>query len=144
MADTERQVIILCPSAQPDWPESKVIGVVGGIVDEPRVAHLEQPLPVSQDLLQLTIPVTPTEVFRFAAPCAGSGCVHFERDRCQLANRIVTLLPEVAQDLPKCHIRPSCRWWQQEGRAACLRCPQIVTDNYNPSEHTVIAAGPQQ
>ncbi|WP_256973461.1 hypothetical protein [Nostoc sp. T09] len=33
--------------------------------------------------------------------------------------RIVEDLPGVVQ------IRSSCRWWQQEGKAACMRCPQI-------------------
>ena len=144
MSEPSQPAALLCPSAQPEWPGSVVIGVVGGTVDEPRVAHLEQPVPTDGALLQLTIPVTPTEVFRFAAPCVGHGCVHFAHNRCQLAQRVVVLLEEVTKDLPKCQIRPACRWWQQEGRAACKRCPQVITDNYNPSAHLVTVAGPQQ
>ena len=48
--------------------------------------------------------------------------------------RIVKNLPEVIEELLPCSIRRDCRWWQQEGKAACLRCPQVITDNYNPSE----------
>jgi hypothetical protein len=50
--------------------------------------------------------------------------------RCQLAVRIATMMPEVVDSLPACTIRPECRWFRREGRAACLRCPQIITGNY--------------
>ena len=48
--------------------------------------------------------------------------------------QIVENLPDVVEQLPPCSIRSNCRWWQQEGRAACIRCPQVITDNYSPSE----------
>ncbi|HEV7842949.1 MAG TPA: hypothetical protein VGO69_04590, partial [Pyrinomonadaceae bacterium] len=123
----------LCPSAQPEWPGTLVIGIVAGTADEPRVMPLDKPLPVTDELLALSNPVTPTEVFRFAAPCACKACPNFEDDRCALIQRIVRILPRVTNTLPACEIRPHCRWWQEEGEAACLRCPQVVTENYNPS-----------
>jgi hypothetical protein len=132
----------LCPSAQPDWEGASVIGVVGGTAEEPRTAHLVAPQPVTNEILSLSGPVTPTEVFRFAAPCMSSGCVHFADSQCRLATRIVKLLPAVVERLPGCAIRSHCRWWQQEGKAACMRCPQVVTDNYNPSEQMRQAADP--
>jgi hypothetical protein len=132
----------LCPSAQPDWQGSVAIGVVGGSADDPRVAHFPNTLPVTEGLLVLAKPVTPSEVFRFAAPCLCNGCAHFESEHCRLAARIVQLLPAVTERLPGCSIRPNCRWWKQEGKAACLRCPQVVTDNYNPSERMRDAATP--
>ena len=133
---------VLCPSAQADWHGSVAIGVVGGTANEPRVTHLPNTLPVTDSLIALTRPVTPTEVFRFAAPCRRDRCLHFETQECQLAKRIVRLLPPVKDELPLCAIRPQCRWWQQEGATACLRCPQVVTDNYNPSNVMCEAATP--
>jgi hypothetical protein len=133
----------LCPSAQPDWEGSVAIGVMGGTADRPHMAHLAAPQPVTDELLALSGPVTPTEVLRFAAPCLCGGCVHFASAKCRLAERIVKLLPVVADNLNACAIRPYCRWWQQEGRAACVRCPQVVTDNYNPSEIARQAAEPR-
>jgi hypothetical protein len=130
----------LCPSAQPEWEGSVAIGVVGGTSDEPRLSHFESAAQVDDDLLALATPVSPAEVFRFAAPCLCTGCVHFEDDECHLAKRIVQTLPVVARRLPKCSIRPRCRWWQQEGSSACARCPQVVTDNYNPSDEMRQAA----
>ncbi|PSB27520.1 nitrogen fixation protein [Chlorogloea sp. CCALA 695] len=124
----------LCPSARPEWKESVVFGLISGTVTEPRVAYLKQPLPVTDELMAKASPVTPTEIFRTAAPCATKGCHHFDGKDCRLAQRIVEQLPTVVEELPPCSIRRDCRWWQQEGKAACMRCPQAITDNYNPSE----------
>ncbi|MDZ8068670.1 MAG: hypothetical protein RMY64_24065 [Nostoc sp. DedQUE08] len=80
--------------------------------------------------------------FRTAAPCATKGCQHFDGKDCRLAMRVVENLPKVVEDLPPCSIRRDCQWWQQEGKAACMRCPQVITDNYNPSELLVKVATP--
>jgi hypothetical protein len=131
---TPRQT--LCPSARPDWEGSKVIGVVGGTAETPEVAYLTEAQPVTDELLALARPVAPTEVFRIAAPCACSGCGHFspEQAKCKLAEKIVRWAPVVVDKLPACTIRPDCKWWQQEGRAACMRCPQVVTDRLQAPE----------
>jgi hypothetical protein len=124
----------LCPSARPELANSVVFGLVSGKVTEPRVTYLKQPLPVTDELLAKASPVTPTEIFRTAAPCALKGCQHFDGQDCRLATRVAEKLPAVVEELPPCSIRKDCRWWQQAGKAACLRCPQIITDNYNPSQ----------
>lgn len=134
----------LCPSAQPEMEGSVVFGVVQGTVEEPRVIHLVEPLPVTVELLALSGPVKPTEIFRFAATCAQSACVHFDGVKCGLAQRTVQHVPAVIDVLPTCRIRPSCRWWQQEGKAACLRCPGIVTENLHPSDVIALAALPPE
>ena len=119
---------------------SAVLGVVGGTVDEPRLAYLEALQPITNELLALSGPVKPTEVFRFAAPCAGRGCKHFDGQNCQLATRVTRSLPQVVERLPRCDLRPRCRWWKQEGKAACMRCPQIVTESYHlPEDYRSIA-----
>lgn len=118
----------LCPSAQPDMPNSIALGVMAGTIDEPHFVHFHKPQPISEELLALAEPVKPTEVFRFAATCMGSGCIHYDGANCRLVQQVVENLPAVAETLPPCHIRSSCRWYQQEGKDACLRCPQVVTD----------------
>jgi hypothetical protein len=119
-----------------------IFGVVGGTVEQPRVAHLARPLPVTDELLVLAEPASPLQVYRTAAPCAASACMHFAAGRCRLVSRIVDELPEAVDGLPACRLRPACRWWQQEGKAACLRCPLIVTENVNPSEQLRHAIDP--
>jgi hypothetical protein len=132
----------LCPSAQPDWEGSAIIGVVHGTAEAPALSFLDEPIPVTDEVLALSHPVTPTEVFRIAAPCMCSGCVHYTSGVCRLASRVVKALPVVTNSLPACGIRPECRWWRQEGEAACLRCPQVVTDNFYPSEQMRDVADP--
>lgn len=108
----------------------------------PEVAWLEEPLPVTAELLAKTGEVEPQRVFRFTAPCQESRCTHFDGSHCQLAVRIVQILPAVTDALPPCRLRASCRWFVQEGKSACFRCPQVVTHNYEASEDVVRAATP--
>ena len=117
-------------------------GVMAGTVAAPRIVHFTEPQPVTQELLALSQPASPTEVFRFAAPCAGHDCQHFDGADCRLVQRVVQILPAATTSLPPCAIRADCRWWQQEGKAACLRCPQVVTAVYEPSEEMRRAALP--
>jgi hypothetical protein len=133
---------LLCPSAHPEMAQSRIFGVMGGSVEEPRVIYLDEPTPAAPDVLALTGPVKPIEVFRIAATCVESACRHFDGKDCQLAARIVQILPAVTEALPACRIRQDCRWFEQEGRPACLRCPQVITQNYSPSEEMVRAATP--
>lgn len=123
----EHHATPLCPSAQPEMAGSVVFGVVGGSVSAPRVGYLTEARPVTDELLALAGPAHPNQVFRIGAPCAASACMHFSQNRCNLATRVAEDLPIVADALPACRLRPACRWWQQEGKAACQRCPQVVT-----------------
>jgi hypothetical protein len=115
---------------------------VGGTAEQPRVAWLEEPVPVTGELLALAGPAQPTQVLRIAAACQEGACLHFDGSDCRLAKRLVQLLPAVADSLPPCRIRAECRWFLQEGRAACYRCPQIVTYLMSPSEELRSAALP--
>jgi hypothetical protein len=131
-----------CPSARPEMAGSVVFGVVNGTVEEPRVGYLSQPIPATPEVLALAGPASPGEVFRVGAPCAGAGCLHFDGGQCRLAQRIVQGLLPVVDTLPPCHLRPTCVWWKQEGREACLRCPQVVSQSVEPSPELAWAAAP--
>jgi hypothetical protein len=134
---------MMCPSAQPEMADAVILGVRGGSSGEPLISYLENPPPVSGDLLALSVPVPPTEVYRFAARCEEKACRHFDGSSCNLAARIVQILPAVVDVLPPCKIRHECRWFEQEGRPACLRCPQVITQVENPSEQFRLAATPR-
>ena len=133
----------MCPSAQPEIEGSLAFGVIAGTADDPRVTWIEQPVPVTPDLLALAQPVQPTQVLRFAAPCQQNACCHFDGTDCKLATRLVQLLPAVSDSLPPCRIRPDCRWFRQEGGAACRVCPQVVTYCVQPSPEMNLAATPR-
>jgi hypothetical protein len=125
---------LLCPSSQPEVEGARVLGVVQQTASGREVTYLDEPLLATPDVLAMVGPVQPTEVFRLAATCQTNRCPHFDGAKCALAARIVQLLPAVVDQMPQCQIRPECRWFRQEGVAACRRCPQIATVNYNPSE----------
>ena len=132
----------LCPSAQPWMQEVFAFGVVGGTVEERRVGYLPERVPVTEELLALSAPVKPTEVFRFAAPCAGGACRHFDGHDCRLATKLVQLTPPAGQALPACTVRPDCRWWKQEGKKACMVCPTVRTEAFVLSDEQRHAADP--
>ena len=124
---------IRCPSAQPS-ADGVVIGVVTGSTEKRRIGYLNQPQPVTEEILALAGSADPGQVFRMASPCMGDGCKHFSGGDCSLVKRIVAGLDPVVGGLPPCQIRPTCRWFRQEGRAACIRCPQVVTNTYDSTD----------
>ena len=126
-----------CPSSQATAEGARIFGVVTGTPEAHRVGYLTEALPVSEKLLALAGDAKPTELFRIAAPCAGAsgGCKHFKGNACSLAKRIVEGVPAVVNALPACQIRSTCRWFRQEGKEACFRCPQVMTDKSNASEY---------
>lgn len=132
----------LCPSAQPRADGAFAFGVVGGTPERQKVGYLEARVPVSDELLAMAGPVDPVRVFRFAAPCAGSGCQHFDGSDCRLATKLVQLTPMASKTLPACTVRPDCRWWRQEGKAACMRCSEILTRSYTATEEQRMAGNP--
>ena len=123
----------LCPSAQPGMDECRVLGVVQREGPAPMLIYLNQHLPATPDILAMAAPLKPTEVFRLAATCAEHKCPHFDGADCRLATRVVQILPAMVDTLPPCIIRKECRWYSQEGGAACKRCPEITTVSYDLS-----------
>jgi hypothetical protein len=93
------------------------------------VRYLSQPLPVPKNL---PFGLTPREVVRISADCQEGGCRHWTGEACSLATRVVEHFEPVTLKLPRCIIRTACRWWDQEGAAACQRCPGIPTDTGDP------------
>ncbi len=124
----------LCPSAQPGMDNCRILGVVQQDGPASRLVYLNEILPATNAVLALSAPLKPTEVYRLSATCAEHKCPHFDGADCQLATRIVQVLPAVVDTLPPCTIRKDCRWFSQEGGAACHRCPDITTVSYDLSE----------
>lgn len=131
-----------CPSGQPDLPNARVFAIATGTEEKPELAWLEHSVPVTPELLAKTGAVEPQRIFRIAVACQESRCVHFDGTNCKLAQRVVGILPEFGGPLPRCSVRSSCRWFSQEGRAACQRCPFILTHNYEPTDDLTRAATP--
>lgn len=118
---------VLCPSAQPDMEGARIFGVLSGTPEMPRIAYLAPAVEIAGGVAEAMGPLAPTQVFRFAAKCEQGRCCHFDSDRCTLAQRVATQLPIVVDLLPVCQIRSGCRWFAEQGGAACKRCPQVIT-----------------
>lgn len=131
----------LCPSAQPGMERATILGVVQQDGPTPVVEYLNERLAATPEVLALAAPLKPTEVFRLAATCAEHKCPHFDGADCQLASRVVNMLPPAVDSLPPCSIRKECRWHFQEGEAACRRCPEITTVSYDLSAQTREVSG---
>jgi hypothetical protein len=133
---------LMCPSADVEMSGSTIFGIVLGTPEAPHVVHLDRVKPIPPELLTLDSPVKPTEIFRIAATCIENDCHHFDGEKCRLTTRIVEGLPTVTDRLPACAIRATCRWWHQEQAAACLRCQQVVRDNYIASDRLIQSIDP--
>jgi hypothetical protein len=76
--------------------------------------------------------VVPEKRFRFASTCTEDACGHWTGRACGLSDLLAAAdVPSDAADgdgLPPCSIRSTCRWFFQNGRAACRVCPLVVTD----------------
>ncbi|HKV98398.1 MAG TPA: hypothetical protein VJN96_01175 [Vicinamibacterales bacterium] len=131
----------LCPSAQPGMDNCNVLGVVQRDGPRPLLLYLRSPVPATEAVLAMTKPLKPTEVYRLSATCAEHKCPHFDGADCRLATRVVQGLPPAVGTLPPCIIRKDCRWYSQEGGAACLRCPEITTVTYDISPETQAISG---
>jgi hypothetical protein len=121
----------LCPSARCE-EGAILLGIVGkdGVVGyvRPRVA-------VDAEFVRRAREGrTPEKRFRFSQPCIESGCQQWTGDRCGVIDRVLPAAQEAgaidtsANALPRCTIRPRCRWFAQVGRRACLVCPLVVTE----------------
>ena len=130
----------MCPSAQPTHIGARVFGVqVGTSPGDVQVGYLPEAYPVTDQLLALAGPGMPAEVLRVAAPCIK--CAHYDGSGCRLAKRVATMLDPVVGSMPHCAIRPVCLWFRQEGKAACLRCPQVTTIKRSPTSFEQAVAG---
>lgn len=131
-----------CPSAPDPGGDGVVFAVVEGTVAEPRATYLRRNLPLVE-VRHLAGPVEPGEVFRIAAPCAESGCVHYQDAHCSLGERIVRDLEPVVATLPTCSVRHRCRWFAEQGPAICHRCPQVATLDHAPDPQLLRTAAPR-
>ncbi|HEY3253914.1 MAG TPA: hypothetical protein VGJ91_08210 [Polyangiaceae bacterium] len=131
-----------CPSAPPEIPGAVAFGVVDHTATPPEVLYLEDPIPVDDALLALAAPLEPREVFRVGAPCQTERCTHWSGHDCRLVERIVNLVPAASLLTPPCKLRPTCRWFAQAGRSACVRCVHVITRDEDPTDAMRTAATP--
>jgi hypothetical protein len=125
-----RKLTKTCPSA-PAEPGSALMGMV---IAPGQVAYLSPTVPVTTELLdELKASGVPIENrMRFAGACMERGCVQWSAEsgggRCGLVDRALAALSITSglDDLPKCGIRLTCRWFYQHQAKACAACPEVI------------------
>ena len=127
MSHTEETKDLTCPSAPHNLPGAKLLGVVLGEEDAPRVAYLKKKVELKDAVDTEKLDIDPGHAFRFSGKCANSGCGQWKDGGCRLGKDITEKLAPVVQTAPACSIRATCRWFEENGVQACLRCPQVTT-----------------
>lgn len=116
-----------CPST----PVGNATVFLGMITSARRVAYVTPAIPASVVLDDLDSVEGAESRYRFAGPCVTSSCGFWTGDHCGLGARMVESYQETmdeAVELPKCAIRRTCRWFAEQGAAACSPCSYVVTD----------------
>ena len=116
----------LCPSAKCE-PGASLLGIVQA---DGKVGYLGEPLTIGEEFVERAhAGRTPERRFRFADTCVEGRCRQWTGSRCGVIDKVLKELEAAeAEPLPRCGIRPHCRWFRQSGAAACAACPLVITD----------------
>jgi hypothetical protein len=120
----------LCPSARCE-PGSIVLGVV---TPDGRVGYLRPEVRVDEEFAAAArAGRQPEKRFRFAQPCVEGRCAYWTGSHCGVIENVLGSAEGAAaagesRPLPRCSIRPRCRWFAERGPRACRACPLVVTE----------------
>ncbi|MGW4498580.1 hypothetical protein ACWENR_08175 [Micromonospora sp. NPDC004336] len=118
----------MCPST----PAANATVFLGMITPAGRVAYVTPPLPAEVALAQAGPGAAVESTYRLAGPCVTARCGFWTGEHCGLGERLVASYRETAGTreaaLPRCAIRRTCRWYAEQGAAACAACSHVVTD----------------
>lgn len=115
---------------------STLLGIVG---PDGQLGYVTPPMEIDREFVERAHRGrTPESRFRFAEPCAESGCAQWTGERCGLIDEMLATPrqsagPQPVTILPRCGIRHTCRWFAQRGPAACHICPLVVRTRRIPA-----------
>lgn len=117
---------LLCPSAVAK-PGAELFGVQNALG---HIEYLDKPIVINKTFLETARQGrSPEERFRFASNCIKNGCGHWtgQETGCGLIDKVVDAMNRNAEAKQvACVIRDRCRWFHQQGAAACANCDEIV------------------
>lgn len=104
-----------------------------GIVNEKNeIDFIANSIKITEAFVQSSKEVdkAPEKRFRFSNICIQSGCKQWTGNRCGVIDEVLNMVEEKywKNNLPRCSIRQTCRWFAQSGANACKVCPLIITD----------------
>jgi len=123
----------LCPSST----AAHATVFLGMITSGARVAYVTPNVPITPETVDVLVDDGGTleSQYRFAGGCVTHACGYWTGGHCGLGAEVAAQSPRVlAEDpalarLPRCGIRSRCRWFAEQGTAACHVCPLVVTDS---------------
>ncbi|MBS1732083.1 MAG: hypothetical protein JST02_02190 [Bacteroidetes bacterium] len=105
--------------------------MLGVVKNDGTVSILPVALPIDKEFVQRSKDIPDIERrFRFSGTCLEKGCKQWTGHSCGVIENVLSSFTPKgkAKGLPECSLRINCRWFSQEGRAACKACPLVVTD----------------
>lgn len=121
----------LCPSARCE-EGAILLGVVG---PDGAVGYVTPELRIDRAFVERAHQGrAPEKRFRFSQPCVEAGCRYWTGSQCAVIQGMRQAAAEAdpaeipLASVPKCSIRPRCRWFAQEGAAACRVCSYVITN----------------
>lgn len=119
---------IMCPSHRCK-PGSKLLGVRQ---EDGTVSILPEALAIDEVFIERAKghEMSPEKRFRFTNKCIEGGCQQWNGKGCVVADRMVEYINQIAvtEDVPRCSIRNTCRWFYQKGSDACKICSYVLTE----------------
>jgi hypothetical protein len=109
-----------CPSAPFKEGHS-----VFGIFKDDRLEFTDNLIKIDQQMVEDSFK---TE-FRVSMKCVTKGCVNWNGKKCSVPDQMSYFLsPQADPSLyEKCSLKPTCRWFAENGAEACKMCPLIRT-----------------
>ena len=130
---SESNPAILCPSSRCE-EGNILLGIVNA---EGRIDFIPERFEIDANFVAAAREGRPPEQrFRFSSPCLKRGCEKWDGERCGVAKILhqrgpELLPPEPASALPRCSIRPRCRWHGEYGDSICFTCSWVITERGN-------------
>jgi len=129
----------------PSWTCQEGAVLLGVMTAEGRLAYVQPPTRVDAEFVARARAMgRPESRFRFSGPCVEGRCPQWTGTGCAVVDEVLEeeepLERAEHEGLPRCGIRPTCRWFAQRGAAACAVCPLVVadiggTETYRSTQH---------
>ena len=136
MAMSGSKAAKLCPSSRCE-EGSTLLGIVNA---QGRIDFMAEPIAIDAVFVAAAKEGRPPEQrFRFSSPCLKRGCEKWDGERCGVAKILhergpELLPPDDAARLPRCAIRPDCRWHGEYGDPICYTCSWVITERPDQAE----------
>jgi hypothetical protein len=111
-----------CPSMLPGLAR----GVIAKVVrNDERLRFLAEEIPVPAALPLAVDSETVLKRARFVGACRTDECGHWTGVTCRLGHAIASVEIQSSSKVAPCAIRSSCRWFKENGSAACAPCQHV-------------------